>query len=45
MSSEPGTSYLEEIPLRVVSLQRLLALKRAADPPRDKDLFDIRASK
>ncbi len=31
------------IPLRVVSLERLLALKRAVDPPRDKDLFDIRA--
>jgi predicted nucleotidyltransferase len=31
------------IPLRVVSLERLLALKRAMDPPRDKDLFDIRA--
>lgn len=31
------------MPLRVVSLRRLLALKRAVDPPRDKDLFDIQA--
>jgi predicted nucleotidyltransferase len=31
------------IPLRVVSLERLLALKRAIEPPRDKDLFDIKA--
>jgi hypothetical protein len=31
------------ISLRVVSLERLLALKRAVDPPRDKDVFDIRA--
>lgn len=31
------------IPLRVVSLERLLALKRAVQPPRDKDIFDIKA--
>lgn len=31
------------ISLRVVSLARLLELKRAVDPPRDKDVFDIRA--
>jgi hypothetical protein len=31
------------IPLRIVSLERLLELKRAVDPPRDKDVFDIRA--
>lgn len=31
------------MPLRVVSLRRLLALKQAVDPPRDKDLFDIQA--
>ena len=31
------------IPIRVVSLERLLALKKAMDPPRDKDIFDIRA--
>jgi hypothetical protein len=31
------------IPLRVVTAERLLELKRAIDPPRDKDLFDIRA--
>lgn len=31
------------MPLRVVSLGRLLALKQAVDPPRDKDLFDIQA--
>jgi len=31
------------ISLRVVSLARLLELKRAVDPPRDKDIFDIRA--
>jgi len=31
------------IPLRIVSLERLLALKRSVNPPRDKDLFDIRA--
>lgn len=31
------------MPLRIVSLGRLLALKRAVDPPRNKDLFDIRA--
>jgi hypothetical protein len=33
----PGTA------LRVVTIERLLELKRAVDPPRDKDLFDIRA--
>ncbi len=31
------------LPLRIVSTSRLIALKRAVDPPRDKDLFDIRA--
>lgn len=31
------------MPLRIVSIRRLIALKRAVDPPRDKDLFDIRA--
>jgi len=31
------------IPLRIVSLERLLEMKRAVDPPRDKDLFDIKA--
>ena len=31
------------IPLKVVSRRRLIALKRAVDPPRDRDTFDIRA--
>jgi predicted nucleotidyltransferase len=31
------------MPLRVVSLSRLLALKQAVVPPRDKDIFDIQA--
>jgi len=31
------------IPLRVVSLELLLEMKKAVDPPRDKDLFDIKA--
>jgi len=41
----PDTLELEipGIPLRVLTAQRLLDLKRAIDPPRDKDLFDIRA--
>jgi len=33
---------LPGIPLRIVSARRLIALKRAVDPPRDKDLFDLR---
>jgi predicted nucleotidyltransferase len=50
----PGLSYenlvtdavlvnLPGVALRVVSAERLIALKRAVVPPRDKDLFDIRA--
>jgi len=31
------------IPLRIVSLERLLEMKKAVDPPREKDLFDIKA--
>jgi predicted nucleotidyltransferase len=34
---------LPGMPIKIVSLEKLLALKRAIDPPRDKDLFDIRA--
>ncbi len=34
---------IPEIPLKIVSAERLITLKRAVDPPRDKDLFDIRA--
>ena len=34
---------LPGIPLRIVSVARLIALKQAIDPPRDKDLFDILA--
>lgn len=34
---------LPTMTLTVVSAEHLLALKRAVDPPRDKDLFDIRA--
>ena len=34
---------LPGIPLNIVSAERLLSLKKAIDPPRDKDLFDIRA--
>lgn len=31
------------IPVKVVSAERLVALKKAVHPPRDKDLFDIKA--
>lgn len=34
---------IADMPLQVVTMERLLELKRAVDPPRDKDLFDIRA--
>ena len=34
---------LPGIPLRIASVERLIALKRAVDPPRDKDRFDILA--
>ena len=37
------TVELPGIPLRIVSAERLIALKQAVDPPRDKDRFDILA--
>jgi predicted nucleotidyltransferase len=43
LSADSVPVEIPGIPLRIVSLERLLALKRAVDPPRDKDLFDIRA--
>jgi len=36
---------IENQPVRVLSRQKLLALKQAIDPPREKDLFDIRMLK
>jgi hypothetical protein len=36
---------IENQPIRVLSRQKLLALKQAIDPPREKDLFDIRMLK
>jgi hypothetical protein len=41
--SDSVPAEIPGIPLRVVSLDRLLALKRAVIPPRDKDVFDILA--
>ena len=43
LAEDAVTVDIPGIPIRVVSLVRLLALKRAVDPPRDKDVFDIRA--
>ena len=36
---------IENQSIRVLSRQKLLALKQAIDPPREKDLFDIRMLK
>jgi len=43
LAADSVAAEIPGIPLRIVSLERLLELKKSVDPPRDKDLFDIKA--
>ena len=43
MHADAKTVVLGERTIRVMSAVRLLKIKRAIQPPRDKDSFDIRA--
>ena len=43
MNTDAKAVTLQGRSLRIVSAQRLLQIKRSIQPPRDKDIFDIKA--